>query len=74
MTLEDVYTLYTMDDCVFCQILKSRLSFEKIDYLEINDTETIQQLGFETVPRLMVDGKDLDFNQSVAWLNSRRSK
>ena len=63
--------LYTMDDCVYCTMLKLRLSCEGIQYEEIKDESVIAEKSFATVPQLEVDGQTLDFNQSIAWLNGR---
>ncbi len=63
--------LYTMDDCVFCVMLKMRLAHERIAYREINDQGQARELGFETLPRLVMDGQTMDFDQAVAYLNRR---
>ena len=63
--------LYTMDDCVYCTMLKARLAHEKIKYEEIKDVAVIEEKGFATVPQLEVESQTLDFNQSIAWLNGR---
>lgn len=62
-------TLYTMDDCIYCTMLKSRLKFEKIDYVEVDDEAVIHKMGFETVPQLEVNGNIMDFRGAIAWLN-----
>ena len=63
--------LYTMDDCIYCSMLKARLAHEKIEYEEIKDADVIAEKGFATVPQLEVGWQTLDFNQSIAWLNGR---
>lgn len=63
--------LYTGEDCVYCTMLKLRLAHEKIGYTEVTDAGLIRELGFETVPRLQISGRTMDFDQSVAWLNSQ---
>lgn len=64
-------TLYTMDNCVYCDMLKLRLQHEQLSYQEIKDQSEIESRGFETVPQLQVSGQTMDFNQAIAWLNSR---
>lgn len=64
-------TLYTMDDCSYCTMLKLRLSCEGIQYEEIKDESVIAEKGFATVPQLEVGEQTLDFNKAIAWLNER---
>ena len=61
--------LYTMDDCIYCTMLKTRLNHEKIQYEEIKDSAVITEKGFLTVPQLEINENIFDFNQAIAFLN-----
>lgn len=63
-------TLYTMDDCIYCTKLKARLKAEDIPYKEVNDTSVIKEKGFETVPQMEMEGRTLNYYQSVEWLDA----
>lgn len=67
-----MFDLYSMDDCPWCDILKQRLNHKKIEYKEIKDEELIREKGFETVPRLDVNGEVMDFAESIAWVNGQK--
>jgi len=64
--------LYSMDDCVYCAMLKARLAHEGIKYDEITDPTIISGKGFATVPQLDNGLQILDFNHAIAWLNGGR--
>lgn len=66
-------TLYSMDDCPWCVLVKKRLDFAKINYTEVKDIEVIKAKEFPTVPRLeLADGQILDHNEAIAWINNQR--
>lgn len=62
-------TLYTMDNCPWCVVLKKRLDFAKVAYKEIDDMDIIEEKGFPTVPRLDIGSEILDFPRAIAWVN-----
>ena len=65
-------TLYTMDNCPWCEILKKRLTHANIDYVENKDAQVIREKGFKTVPRLeFPNGKLMDFEQAISWVNEQ---
>lgn len=61
--------LYTMDDCIYCTMLKARLNHEKVQYEEIKDAAVIAEKGFATLPQLEIYGDVFDFNQAISFLN-----
>lgn len=66
-------TLYSMDNCPWCTLVKKRLDFANISYTEVKDIEVIKAKEFPTVPRLeLANGQILDHNEAIAWINSQR--
>lgn len=55
--------------CPKCEVLKKKLANKKIEYTECNDVDKMQSLGIEQVPVLSVDGKLMDFAESVNYIN-----
>lgn len=65
-------TLYSMDNCPWCDLVKMRLGFANIEYNEVKDIEVIKAKQFATVPQLeLPTGKILDHNETIAWINTR---
>lgn len=56
--------------CPKCKVLKSKLDSMGIDYTIFNDVDRMVEMGMTTVPNLMVDGKLMNFKESMEWLNS----
>ena len=56
--------------CPKCKVLKSKLDSKGIDYTIFNDVDRMVEMGITTVPDLMVDGKLMNFKESIEWLNS----
>ena len=56
--------------CPKCKVLKSKLDSMGIDYVIFNDVDRMVEMGMTTVPNLMVDGRLMNFKESVDWLNS----
>lgn len=56
--------------CPKCKVLKSKLDSKSIDYTIFNDVDRMVEMGITTVPNLMVDGKLMNFKESIEWLNS----
>lgn len=61
-------TLYTIN-CPKCKILKDKLDEKHIDYSLVFDVETMLAKGFQTVPKLEIDGNILDFPKAIQWVN-----
>ena len=56
--------------CPKCKVLKAKLDSKGIDYIIFNDVDRMVEMGITTVPDLMVDGKLMNFKESIEWLNS----
>ena len=63
-------TLYSTH-CPKCQILEKKLSQKGIEYTEVNDMQSMLDMGLQSVPWLEVDGQILDFNQANKWINEQ---
>ena len=57
-------------DCPKCKVLKAKLDSKGIDYTVFNDIDRMVEMGITTVPNLMVNGKLMNFKESIDWLNS----
>ena len=57
-------------DCPKCKVLKAKLDSKGIDYTVFNDVDKMVEMGITTVPDLMVDGKLMNFKESIEWLNT----
>ena len=56
--------------CPKCKVLKAKLDNTWIKYEIVDDVDEMLRLGITTVPCLGVDGKVLNFKESVDWVNS----
>ena len=54
--------------CPKCKVLESKLREKNISFVENNDTKTMTQKGFTTVPMLEVDGVIYNFKEAVEWI------
>lgn len=57
--------------CPRCEILKDRLQEKNILFREVDDMDEMLSLGIMSVPYLLVDGKLLDFRDSILWVNNQ---
>lgn len=55
--------------CVQCIILKKKLESKGIKFKENTDRETMLRLNFVRVPVLEVDGKYMNFNEAIKWVD-----
>lgn len=53
--------------CPKCNILKKILTENNIQFIENDSVNEMQQLGFQEVPKLDVNGQILDFTDALAW-------
>lgn len=63
-------TLYSTH-CPKCQILEKKLAQKGIEYVEVNDTQRMLDMGLKSVPWLEVNGQMMDFNQANKWINEQ---
>ena len=61
----NLYTLYTIDDCIYCTELKSKLAEAGIKYKEVKDNEILKSKGFETAPQLDIGSETLDYYATI---------
>lgn len=57
--------------CPKCRILEKKLAQKGIEYVEVNDTQQMLDMGLKSVPWLEVDGQMMDFNQANKWINEQ---
>ena len=53
-------TLYTMDNCPKCKMLKQKLEDKHIEIEIINDYDVLCEKGIESVPVLEVNGEKMN--------------
>lgn len=56
--------------CPKCKVLKAKLDNTWIKYEIVDDVDEMLRLDISTVPCLGVDGKIMNFKESVDWVNS----
>jgi glutaredoxin-related protein len=59
------------NDCPKCRILKFKLDNKNIQYDLCSDIDIMISKGFQTMPKLEVDNKTMDFNEAVKWVLSK---
>ena len=59
-------TLYSTH-CPRCNVLEKKLKENNIAYNLITDEDEIIKKGFMSVPILEVDGKIMNFSESMRW-------
>lgn len=58
--------------CPRCKILEKTLVAAGIDYIAVSDVEEIVRKGFDTVPQMVVEGRDtMDFKAAMNWIKER---
>ena len=58
--------------CPNCKMLKMRLDKSGIKYETVNDVESMKAKGFQSAPKLEVDGIVMDFKEAVEWLKGQQ--
>ena len=61
--------LYTTH-CPKCTVIEKKLKAKNIPFTEVDDVETMQALGFHSLPVLKVDDEILNFQQAYKWVFS----
>lgn len=56
--------------CPKCKVLKAKLDNTWIKYEIVDDVDEMLSLGISTVPCLGVDGKVLNFKESMKWIDN----
>lgn len=55
--------------CPKCNVLEQKLKQKNISYSVIDDVNIMIDKGFDFLPILEVDGKTMEFNEAVKWIN-----
>lgn len=63
-------TLYTMDNCPKCKMLKQKLEDKHIEVEIINDYDVLCEKGIESVPVLEVDGEKMNYARANTYINN----
>ena len=56
--------------CPKCEILKKKMGEKNISYTEINDIDIMNEKNITFVPMLEIEGKLLNYRESVGFINS----
>lgn len=56
--------------CPKCKILEKKLNDKHIEYVEVNDIDTMTELGFIEVPMLKINESILGFQDAIKWVNN----
>ena len=59
--------------CPKCGVLERKLNEKSISYEMCTDVDKMLGLGITSVPVLDVDGKMMDFQEAVKWINEQGS-
>ena len=57
--------------CPKCNILEKKLIQADMDFEYCTDTETMQAKGFDFLPVLEVDGRQMGYKEAIDWANKR---
>ena len=57
--------------CPTCTVLKKKLQAKNIEFTEINDIDTMLQMGLDEVPVLKVDNQMMQANEAMAWVDNK---
>ena len=63
-------TLYTMDNCRKCKMLKQKLEDKHIEIEIINDYDVLCEKGIESVPVLEVNGEKMNYARANTYINN----
>lgn len=63
--------IFYSTNCPKCKVLKAKMNQKGIEYKEINDVDFILSKGIKSAPAIEIDGKIMDFSESVKWVGSK---
>lgn len=63
-------TLYTLEHCPKCKILKKKLEDKKITFKEVKDEAALESLGIFEVPVLVANGEKMTMVAANKWINN----
>lgn len=56
--------------CPKCRMLEIKLRQTGVDYSEVTDVDKMIEKGMTSAPALEVDGKMMNFKESMQWLSA----
>lgn len=62
----DLYTTY----CPRCLTLEKKLNQKQISFIAHTDVDEMLARGYKSAPMLVIDGKELSFEEAIKWVNS----
>jgi len=58
--------------CPKCTILEKKMKAKNINYMEINDVQTMRDLGLRAAPALQTeDGTLMNFGEAIKWVEAQ---
>lgn len=57
--------------CPKCKVLETKLKQKNVEYVEVDDVDTMLAKGIKSAPYLEVDETLMNFNDAVKWVNER---
>ena len=63
--------IFYSTNCPKCKVLMAKMKQKGIEYKEINDVDFMLSKGIKSAPALEIDGKVMDFTESVKWVNNK---
>lgn len=63
--------IFYSTNCPKCKVLKAKMNQKGIEYKEINDVDFMLSKGIKSAPAIEIDGRIMDFSESVKWVGSK---
>ena len=63
--------IFYSTNCPKCKVLMAKMKQKGIEYKEINDVDFMLSKGIKSAPAIEIDGKVMDFSESVKWVGSK---
>ena len=63
--------IFYSTNCPKCKVLMAKMKQKGINYKEINDVDFMLSKGIKAAPALEINGKVMDFTESVKWVNGQ---
>lgn len=63
--------IFYSTNCPKCKVLKAKMNQKGIEYKEVNDVDFMLSKGIKSAPAIEIDGKIMDFSESVKWVGSK---
>jgi glutaredoxin len=63
--------IFYSTNCPKCKVLKAKMNQKGIEYKEVNDVDFMLSKGIKSAPSIEIDGRIMDFSESVKWVGSK---